>query len=245
MSEPEVGQAGEHPSLFQLLVLALSVFCLVALAAETFFTVPPETQVLLLRLDTAICVVFLGDFAYRFAKAESKARFMVWGWVDLVSSLPALPALRWGRVIRVYRLLRVLRAFRSVKFLLGHLYRRRARAVFASTFFSAGLVTLFSSVAVLTFESRASGNIQTAGDGLWWSLYTLANMDYMGRYPVSFEGKLIRFLLVATGMVLFAVVTGYAASLFIEPAEDEEIRELRALRREVAALREKETGPRS
>ncbi|MCX5796267.1 MAG: ion transporter [Elusimicrobia bacterium] len=228
---------GESPSLFQLLVLVLSVFILGAMAAETFLTLRPEVTELLLKLDTGICLVFLVDVLYRFRKAGDKTRFLLpWGLIDLVSSIPALPALRWGRVLRIYRLLRVLRAFRSVKLLLVHLYRSRGRAVCATAACASVLVALFSSLAVMTFENRADANIQTAGDGLWWSLYTLANIDYQGHYPVSFEGKLIRFLLVVSGMVLFAVFTGYAASLFIEPEEKEETEEIHGLRQEVERL---------
>lgn len=236
-NDPGLGPGREKANLFQLLVLFLSVFVLGALAAETFCRLPGEVSVLLVRLDALICVVFIVDFCQRFLKAESKLRFLSWGWIDLASSIPALPALRWGRILRIYRLLRVLRAFRSLKLLIGHLYRNRARAAFASAFMATGLVALFSSIAIMTFENRPDANIRAAGDGLWWSVYTLANIDYLGHYPVSFEGKLIRFLLVVTGMVLFAVFTGYAASLFIVPEEKEAAAEIDALRQEVERLR--------
>ncbi|MBI5243619.1 MAG: ion transporter [Elusimicrobia bacterium] len=236
---PRILEKTESLSLFQVLVLCLSVFVLAALAAETFLPLRPEVRELLLHLDTGICLVFLLDFLHRLHRARDQAKFLFpWGLIDLLSSIPALPALRWGRVFRVYRLLRVLRAFRSTKLLLEHLYRRRGRAICATAACACLLVALFSSLAILNFEDRPDANIHTAGDGLWWSLYTLANMDYLGLYPVSFEGKLIRFLLVISGMVLFAVFTGYAASLFMAPGEAAETDEISALRHEVARLRE-------
>ena len=237
--EPRGRDRTEPLSLFQLLVLCLSVFVLAALAAETFLPLRPEVRGLLLHLDTAICLVFLADFGYRFHHAGDKLRFLLpWGLIDLASSIPALPALRWGRVARVYRLLRVLRAFRSAKLLMEHLYRRRGRAVCATAAGACCLTALFSSLAILTFENRPDASIRTAGDGLWWSLYTLANIDLPGLNPVSLEGKLIRFLLVVSGMVLFAVFTGYAASLFMAPEEEADTEELRALRRELGELRQ-------
>jgi voltage-gated potassium channel len=223
-----------------MLVLFLSIFILGAMAAETFLTLRPEVKELLLELDAGICLVFIVDVLQRFIKAGDKRRFLLpWGLIDLVSSIPALPALRWGRILRIYRLLKVMRAFRSVKLLMEHLYRKRGRAVCATAAVTSALVALFSSLAILTFENQAEANIRTAGDGLWWSIYTLANMDYQGHYPVSFEGKIIRLLLVVSGMVLFAVFTGYAASLFIAPEEKEEAHELIALRQEVERLRER------
>jgi voltage-gated potassium channel len=232
-------ERGEPASLFQLLVLFLSVIILGAMTAETFLALRPEVKDLLFKLDTGICLVFIGDFLYRLLKADAKMSFLLpWGLIDLVSSIPALPALRWGRILRVYRLLRVMRAFRSVKLLLEHLYRHRGRALCATAAFASVLITLFSSLAIMTFENRADANIRTAGDGLWWSVYTLANIDYQGLYPVSFEGKTVQFLLVASGMVLFAVFTGYAASLFIAPEQKNESEDIHSLRREIKRLRE-------
>ena len=207
--------------LFQILVLVLSVFVLGALAAQTFFTLSPEVNILLDRIDTLVCFVFIADFFYRLYKAESKAEFMRWGWIDLISSIPAVEVLRWGRIVRVVRLLRVLRAFRSVKSVIKYVYRNRARAALSTAGITAFLLAIFSSIAILTFENFPGANITSAGDGLWWSFYTMANIDYMGHYPVSIEGKAIRLLLVVAGMVLFGIFTGYVASIFLEEEEEE------------------------
>lgn len=222
---------------FQLLILLLSVFVLCALAAETFFALPPELAALLRRLDTIICLVFLADFFLRLRRAADRKAFMRWGWLDLVSSVPAVPALRIGRIFRVVRLLRVLRAFRSAKVLLQHLYRDRGRAALSTAAGAAFLTAISASIAVLNFENVPGANISTAADGLWWSFYTLANIDYGGHFPVTPEGKLLRLLLVTAGMVLFGVFTGYAASYFLSGEEERETGEIAALRAEVSSLR--------
>ncbi len=227
----------EEADLFQVLVLFLSFFALGAIMAQTFFRLPPELDALLDRIDTLICFVFIGDFFYRLFRAESKARFLRWGWIDLVSSIPAVEILRWGRVVRIIRLLRVLRAFRSVKLFLGCLYRNRSRATVGTAVIAAFLIALFSSIAILTFENVPGANITTSGDGLWWAFYTMANIDYMGRYPVTPEGKAIHYLLVVAGMVLFGIFTGYAASLFLKDDEQREADEIGELKREIERLR--------
>ena len=229
--------AHDEIGLFQILVLVLSVFVLCAIMAQTFFTLPPEINFLLNRLDTLICFIFIGDFFYRLLKAESKVKFLHWGWIDLISSIPAVEILRWGRIVRIVRMLRVMRAFRSVKFVIGYVYRKRSRATFSTAAVTAFLVAIFSSVAILTFENIPGANINTAGDGLWWSFYTLANIDYAGHYPLSVEGKVIRLMLVVTGMVLFGIFTGYVASFFMEDEEKQETDEITALRREIESLR--------
>ena len=229
--------AREEMSLFQMLVLVLSVFVLGAITAQTFFTLLPEVNALLNRLDTLICFVFIGDFFHRLFKAENKAVFIRWGWIDLISSIPAVEILRWGRIVRIVRLLRVMRAFRSVKFVIEYVYRNRSRATFSTAAITAFLIAIFSSVAILTFENIPGANINTAGDGLWWSFYTLANIDYAGHCPVSVEGKAIRLMLVVTGMVLFGIFTGYVASFFLEDEEKHETDEITGLKHEIERLR--------
>jgi len=222
---------------FQLLMLLLSVFVLCALAAETFFALPPETAALLHRLDTLVCLVFLFDFFLRLRRAADKRAFMRWGWLDLVSSVPAVQVLRLARIFRIVKLLRVLRAFRSAKVLVQQLCRDSGRAALSTAVGAAFLTAISSSIAILTFENVPGANISTAGDGLWWSFYTLANIDYGGHFPVTPEGKLLRLLLVAAGMVLFGVFTGYAASYFLAGEEERETGEIAALRAKVSALR--------
>src|SRR6478609_6179827 len=96
-----------------LLVLVLSVYVLLALLVDTLLTIPPEIGKILSLVDNAICVFFLFEFGVRFYRAESKLKFMKWGWVDLISSIPNVDFLRAGRTLRLIRLLRILRAFRS------------------------------------------------------------------------------------------------------------------------------------
>src|SRR5262245_21878520 len=135
----------EKLSVFQLIIIILSIYVLGSLLVTAFFVLPSELMVLLSYIDTAICIVFLIDFAIRFSKAPSKLQFMKLGWIDLISSIPTLEYARAGRVLRLIRLLRVLRAFRSTRILVKHLYQRKARGAIASALIIAILMLLFSS----------------------------------------------------------------------------------------------------
>jgi len=93
-------------TLSQILILVFSFVALGALVADLFLEVPKEAARLLNVLDTIICGVFLVDFSVRFYQAESKLRFMRWGWIDLLASIPNLEVLRWGRLVRVLQITR-------------------------------------------------------------------------------------------------------------------------------------------
>src|SRR5688500_5454926 len=106
--------------ILNLLVIVLSVYVLGAIIVDSTFNLPKETSILLSYIDNSICVFFFIEFLVRFFKAESKLRFMKWGWIDLISSIPMIDYLRAGRLLRLIRLLRIVRAFKSTKQLVDH-----------------------------------------------------------------------------------------------------------------------------
>src|SRR6185503_7741611 len=115
-----------------ILVIVLSIYVLIALLIDTIFKLPPEVSLVVNLIDNVICIFFLFDFCIRFYQAESKLKFMRWGWIDLVSSIPTLDFLRAGRTLRLIRLLRILRAFRSVRHLVNHIFKKRTQGAFTT-----------------------------------------------------------------------------------------------------------------
>ena len=110
------GETERHtPYLF--FVLLLSLMALVVLSADVFVDDNSETGILGYA-DTLLCVLFFGDFLVCLSRTENKAKYLfTWGWLDLISSVPAIDVLRWGRAARLARVLRVLRGVRSARVL--------------------------------------------------------------------------------------------------------------------------------
>lgn len=205
----------EKVSFLNLMVLVLSVYVLVALLLDTFFKLPTEISRLLEIVDFFICIFFLLEFCWRFYLADNKLKFMRWGWVDLVSSIPMIDFLRVGRAIRLIRLLRILRAFRSVKNLVGHIFRNKAQGTFSSVAIIAMLLVIFSAIAILQVETDPNSNIKTAEDAIWWAYVTITTVGYGDKFPVTTEGRLIAAVLMTAGVGLFGTFAGYVASLFV------------------------------
>ena len=225
--------APERTSPFQLVMVLLSVYVVIALFLETLVKLTPATASLLQMIDTLICVVFLVDFGIRFGRAESKAKFMRWGWIDLLASLPMLDALRWGRLIRV---IRVLRAFRSARVFATFFLRKRAESALATVTTLGIALVIFSSLAILNLETDQNSNIRTPGDALWWSLTTITTVGYGDRYPVTTEGRVIAVTLMIAGAALFSTFTAFIATFFMDAPKQND--EMRALVDEVRRLRE-------
>jgi voltage-gated potassium channel len=216
MSSTKGNPSGSRHPAYQLFMFALCVFALGGLAIQSVASLGSEANTLLEYADTAVCLIFLGDFVVQFASADDRWRyFMRWGWLDLISSIPMLPAFRIGRTARIVRVVRVLRGARSSKILAELILVRRAESAFLAASLLALVLIVFSSIAVLQFESSA-GNIRTAGDALWWAVVTLTTVGYGDHYPVTQEGRAVAIGLMFGGITLIGTLSGFAASWFLQ-----------------------------
>jgi len=57
-------------------------------------------------------------------------------------------------------------------------------------------------------------NIKTAGDAIWWSVATITTVGYGDVYPVTTEGRTLAMILMISGIGLFGILSGLAASFF-------------------------------
>lgn len=202
-------------------ILVLSVYILLALLVEIFFKLSPELSRLLLIIDNFICLIFLIDFITRFVKAESKLKYMKWGWIDLLSSIPSVSFLRYGRIVRLIRLFRILRAFRSTKNIIHFVFRNKTKGTFSTVAIIAILMVIFSSIAILQFENPETSNIKNAEDAIWWSFVTVTTVGYGDKFPVTTEGRLVAAILMIVGVGLFGTFTGFVASWFVTDKNSE------------------------
>ena len=204
---------------FNIIIMVLTIYVLGALLLETIFVLPPETSKLLRFIDNVICLLFFVDFTVRFYKAENKLKFMRWGWIDLISSIPMINYFRAGRLLRLIRLFRIVRAFRSSRMLLHHIFKNKAKGTFTTVSIFAVMLIIFSSIAILQVENTKEGNIKTAEDALWWAYVTITTVGYGDKFPVTTEGRIIAVVLMTAGVGLFGTFTAYASSLFVEERE--------------------------
>lgn len=203
-------------SSWQCVILILSIYVLTELLCETIFSFPPEVARLLAIADFVVCLFFLADFVVQLTAAKSKAAYLKWGWIDLVSSIPSLPFLRLGRITRVVRIIRLLRGVRSVRVIVTHVFENRARGVFTSVALISFVLILFSSITILNVETEPNATIKTAEDALWWSLATITTVGYGDVYPKSTAGHFVAAILMVAGIALFSTFTATVASVFVQ-----------------------------
>ncbi len=215
-------ESPEELGPFQFGILVLSIVLLVGLGAELVFAVHPEISRLIFIIDTAVCVLLLIDFSIRFKNAKSKLKFMKWGWIDLIASIPAIEAFRFGRVLRVIRVVRLLIAIRSLRRLLTILWQSKTSAGLTGISVITFLVISFGSTGVLLAElDQPDANIATAEDAIWWSITTTTTVGYGDKYPVTTSGRVVATFLMIAGISLFGTLSGVAATIFLGSSKDE------------------------
>ena len=235
----EEQHASERLGLLQVLTLILSVYVLIALLVQSTTKLSPDTVKILDRIDFFVCAIFLADFFVRFQRAPSKAKFLKWGWIDFISSIPMLDIFRVGRIVRIVRVFRILRAFRSTKNLVTYFLHHRKVTSFAAVATISLSIMVFAAIAVLNFEDSPDANIKDAGDAFWWAFVTMTTVGYGDKYPLTTEGRIIACVLMTAGAGLFATLTGFIASMFLHPETKSTETEVQQLAREVQVLAEK------
>lgn len=203
---------------FEWLIFLLSIYVVVELYLELLFRFTEKLATAAEVADFAICLVFLGDFFWRLAKAPQKGAFLRRNWIDFVSSIPMVGVLRIGRAARIFRVLRLVRSGRVFYSLLD---RHKAVNTFQSVVVMTVVVVLLAAVAIVRLEQGASPFFASFGNSLWWCTVTTVTLGFLQDVaPVTPEGKLVSVFLIGSGIVLVGTFTAMVADYFIG---DEEI----------------------
>jgi voltage-gated potassium channel len=84
------------------------------------------------------------------------------------------------------------------------------------------LILTLSSILILLVETGdPKANIHTAEQAIWWALVTISTVGYGDFYPVTTLGHVIGALVIISGVSFFGVISGYMASVFITPEDNE------------------------
>lgn len=220
-------------SIWQLVILVLSILVLALLFIETVFPVSNETRQLFRIIDTAVCLLFLADFAYQVISAKDRPGYLKWGWIDLVSSIPMVGPLRVGRLVRVARVIRIIRVARAGGTIINALTKNRTKNTLISVLGGTIVLVMVTSLAIIRFEDLPTE------DALWWSVYALLTGELGEHSPLSIEGKIIAVLLMTAGVALFGTFTASIASFFFEPDNEEDEERDKQILNEIKKLSEK------
>lgn len=217
----DLTKAQTAPTPFDLAMMLISLISVILVLNLAFVKMDNQTRELLFFIDTCICIIFLTNFFWHLYQAKDKRFYLQHHWIDFVASIPAIEALR---VMRLFQILRVIRLIRTSRSIIIPLLKQKNQTTFASLLVAMVLILSISSVMILLVESGVKGaNIHTAQQAVWWSIVTISTVGYGDYYPVTTIGHIIGTIVIICGVSFFGVISGYMASIFVNPETKEEI----------------------
>ena len=206
---------------YEIFIGLLAVISLFNLAVSILPFSPIEKEIAAI-VDWPLTAIFLLDFTSRLLRSDPKRVYFIEqrGWLDLLGSLPS-----FFRLFRIFRLVRVTRLLGEygAKNIIRSFIKNRADNALIVVLFMVLLVLEFGSMLVSFFEQQSpDANIQTGGDAVWWAFVSITTVGYGDQYPVTQGGRAMAFFVLATGVGLFGVLSGYLANFFLAPAAKDE-----------------------
>ena len=206
------------------------------------------TSRLLEVFGTVIWVIFIAEFALRFALAPDRFAFLRGNVITVIALI--VPAFRMLRAFRVFRLARAARGLRLVRIVgtanrgMNALRRSLGRRGLGYVLATTVVVALLGAAGMLAFEPsrEVQGGFTGYADALWWTAMLLTTMG-SEFWPQTPEGRLLCFLLSLYGFAVFGYITASFASFFVGQealAKDSEVAgasDIGALRDEIVRLR--------
>jgi voltage-gated potassium channel len=206
---------------YEIFIGLLAVISLINLAIVVL-AINEYTKQIAQIVDVPITLIFLGDFSMRLLRSHPRRTYFIEqrGWLDLLGSLPA-----GFRLFRIFRLVRVFRLLQAYGFrnIIRSFIKERANNALLVVLFMVIVVIEFGGMLVVHFEAPAVGaNITTGGDAVWWAFVSITTVGYGDKFPITEGGRISAFLVLAAGVGLFGVLSGYLANFFLAPAAADE-----------------------
>jgi voltage-gated potassium channel len=199
---------------YELFIFGLTVFSTISWLFIYVFSASRDAVDILLSIDRIVSWIYVFDFLITLRRVPNRMRYLRWGWLDLLGSIPLLPQLRILRLGHLVWIARILRQTTGERVLTVYRERRGESALLTVGLGLIWLLFITSLLVVNAEQTAPNANIRTGQDAVWWAIVTMATVGYGDYYPVTSDGRLVGIVLMTGGVALIGVLTGYLASNF-------------------------------
>ena len=199
-------------------IILLSAYTVIEFLIEIVTKIPEHELLILEAIDLTICIVFLFDWFYFFAKSHYKKRYAYIHSLDFISSIPFAQFLRPFRIVRAARIIRILRltrGFKGISRFLEIFAKNKARSIMTIYLSITLIIYFYCTLGIYTFEIGQNKNINSFGDVMWMAFTTLTTVGYGDCYPVTAGGRILCGLLVIIGLGLFSLIIAEFATYIL------------------------------
>lgn len=204
--------------LLHVVILLLSLFLVISISIDTFKGIPFYTQSVYMKVQLAICVLFLVDFVLELFLAEHKVRYLSTHFIFLLVAIPyqnIIAYMEWPlspEVSYMMRFIPLVRGGYAMAIVVGWLTYNRASGLFVSYLTSLLATVYFSSLAFYVIEHNVNSSVKSYGDALWWAFMDVTTVG-SNIVAVTTTGRVLSVLLAALGMMMFPIFTVYVTNL--------------------------------
>ncbi|MDR2873931.1 MAG: potassium channel family protein [Methanobrevibacter sp.] len=205
---------------FNLVIGILLTLDIIFLLNQIFNELPVKFTILLAFFDISVCAILWISFILEYKQAKNKKRFLKHDWYYIIALIPDSFLYFFGisfasgfiRLILLLRLVRVIILLkRESKFLSDFLSETHLDKLILII----AIFALASSLALFMFDN----SITSFWEALWYVLVTLSTVGYGDVIPKSFIGRVIGFILLFIGVLLFGVLTGSISYFYSKKIE--------------------------
>lgn len=204
--------------VLHIVILLLSLFLVVSISVDTFKGIPFYTQTVFMKVQFAVCVLFLLDFILEWFLAKHKVRYFATHFVFLLVAIPYQSIISWAgwtfseEITYLLRFIPLVRGGYALAIVVGWLTYNKASGLFV-TYLTTLLATVyFSSLAFYVMEHGVNTLVTGYGDALWWAFMDVTTVG-SNIIAVTVTGRVLSVLLAALGMMMFPIFTVYVTSL--------------------------------
>ena len=224
----------ERATELPMLVLAAAMLPLILV--PLLVDLPATVDLALFVGDWVIWGAFAVELGVKTYLSPDRRRYLISHWYDVV--IVVVPFLRPLRLLRLIGI--VSRMGLTSKIILAR------RGLGYVLIFGVLSMIGIAGLVLIVEQQDGSALITSYPAALWWAAATVTTVGYGEIVPITWAGRGLGVLLMIVGIGLFGVFTANVAAFFVEDdketaaSEDRAVLlgEVRALRDEVAALRE-------
>lgn len=204
--------------VLHILILFLSLFLVVSISVDTFRGIAFYNQAVFMKVQFAVCVLFLLDFVLEWFLSKNKAHYFATHFVFLLVAIPyqgIIALAGWtfsDEVTYLLRFIPLVRGGYALAIVVGWLTYNKASGLFVTYLLTLLATVYFASLAFYVMEHGVNTLVTGYGDALWWAFMDVTTVG-SNIIAVTVTGRVLSVVLAALGMMMFPIFTVYVTSL--------------------------------
>ena len=215
--------------ILHFLVIVTSLFLIVVVTLEMFEFIPGFPEKINLKLQLAICMIFLADFFVGLILSKEKWHYFKTRLIFLLIAIPYLNIIAASdtqvdpHVYYFLKMIPLIRGGYALFVITSWLTNNKATSLFFTYLIMMLAMIYFCTLLFYTLEKDVNPGVKTIGDAMWWAFMDVTTVG-SNIYAMTTGGKIMSVVLASLGMMMFPIFTVYITDKVVktksEPTEE-------------------------